>query len=78
MQSQNNVGGYRMKTGNFKKELSELNIQELIGKLDALRRDHFSLRLNSSTSHVKDYSQFKKSRKNIARILTMLSQKGVK
>ena len=39
---------------------------------------NLALRLNSSTSHVKDYSQFKKARKNIARILTYLRQKGVK
>lgn len=69
---------YTMKISNFKKELNELGIKELVSKLDALRRDHFSLRLNSSTSHVKDYSQFKKNRKNIARILTMLRLKGVK
>ena len=67
-----------MKISKFKDELQQLQIKELIVKLDALRRDQFSLRLNSSTSHVKDYSQFKKGRKNIARILTALRQKGIK
>ena len=43
-----------------------------------LDASYLALRLNSSTSHVKDYSQFKKGRKNIARILTYLRQKGVK
>lgn len=67
-----------MKTSKFKEEIKQLGIKELIIKLDAFRRDRFSLRLNASTSHLKDYSQFKKGRKNIARILTILRQKGVK
>lgn len=67
-----------MKISKFKEELKQLEIKDLIFKLDALRREHFTLRLNASTSHVKDYSQFKKSRKNIARALTALRQKGVK
>ncbi len=67
-----------MKISKFNDEMKQLGIKDLILKLDALRRDQFSLRLNSSTSHVKDYSQFGKNRKNIARILTYLRQKGVK
>jgi ribosomal protein L29 len=67
-----------MKVTKFKDEIKQLGLKELIIKLDAVRRDQFSLRLNSSTSHVKDYSQFRKGRKNIARILTLLRQKGVK
>lgn len=67
-----------MKSTQFKEELKKLEIKDLIFKLDALRREYFTLRLNSSTSHVKDYSEFKKSRKNIARALTALRQKGVK
>lgn len=67
-----------MKISKFKDDLKQAELKELIIKLDALRRDQFSLRLNSSTAHVKDYSQFNKGRKNIARILTLLRQKGVK
>lgn len=67
-----------MKTNKIKDEFKQLEPKDLVLKLDALRRDLFSLRLNSSTSHVKDYSQFNKNRKNIARILTYLRQKGIK
>ncbi len=67
-----------MKTNKIKDEFKQFGLDELKLKLDAVRRDLFSLRLNSSTSHVKDYSQFKKNRKNIARILTFLGQKGNK
>ena len=66
-----------MKVTKFKDEIKQLGVRELIVKLDALRRDQFTLRLNSSTSHVKDYSQFEKNRRNIARILTSLRRKGI-
>lgn len=42
---------------------------------ETLRRDLFSLKLSSKTSHVKDVSQFSKLRKEIARTLTVLHQK---
>jgi ribosomal protein L29 len=55
-------------------ELKGLNQAELQVKIDSWRRELFGLRLNASTSHIKDYSQFKKLRKNIARGLTLLTQ----
>ncbi len=59
----------------IKEEFKQLNKQELLTKVDALRRDLFSLRLNAITAHVKDHSQFQKVRKNLARALTYLNQK---
>ena len=67
-----------MKVSKINEELKQLNLQELLTKLDGYRREEFTLRLNSSTSHVKDYSQFAKLRHNIARVLTSLRLKGVK
>lgn len=67
-----------MKITEFKNEIKSMGQKDLMTKLDSLRRDLFSLRLNSMTSHVKDYSQFNKIRKNIARVLTVLRQKGNK
>jgi len=58
-----------MKINDFKKELRSKSVQELQDELDNLRRELFSLRLNSSTTHIKDVSQFSKLRKNIARTL---------
>ena len=55
-----------------------MDVKGLIIKLDSVRRELFTLRLNTVTAHVKDYSQFKKARKNIARILTSLRLKGIK
>lgn len=63
-----------MKITKVKEEFKQSSVQDLQEKLDNLRRDLFGLRLNSSTSHVKDYSQFKKLRKNIAQASTYLEQ----
>lgn len=56
-------------------ELKNLNEQELLVKVENWRRELFGLRLSASTSHIKDCSQFSKLRKNIARGLTLLTQK---
>ena len=61
----------------FKNDLSQLKADDLKDKLDSLRRELFSLRINASTAHVKDYSQFKKLRKNIARAETLSGQRAV-
>jgi len=67
-----------MKVNAIKDELKQLGVKELLVKLDGYRREQFGLKLNSSTSHIKDYSQFRKARKNIARVLGSLRLKGIK
>jgi len=67
-----------MKERDIKKEIQSMGEKDLLIKLDSLRRDLFTLRLNTTTAHVKDYSQFDKARKNIARVLTSLRRKGIK
>ena len=64
-----------MKKSKFNEELQQLKIDELKQKAEQLQRELFSIRLNASTAHVKDYSQFNKLRKNIARVLTSIKQK---
>ena len=66
-----------MKMIELKKELSTLNAADLTQKVEEFRKELFSLRLNASTAHVKDYSQFKKLRGAIACALTYLHQKQV-
>ena len=58
-------------------KLSNLTVSELEVKVEGFRRELFGLRLSSATSHIKDYSRFNKLRKNIARGLTILTQKEV-
>ncbi len=57
------------------KELKTMDVQSLALKLDDLRRELFSIRLQAATSTIKDKMQFKKLRKDIARALTYLRQK---
>ena len=43
-------------------------------EIKGFKKDLLSLRLGASSAHVKDYSQFRKLRKSIARAQTYLSQ----
>lgn len=43
---------------------------ELEKELVGLKKEIFNLKINASTIHVKDYSQFKKLRKKVAQALT--------
>jgi|LakMenE18May11ns_1017448.scaffolds.fasta_scaffold8848853_2 ribosomal protein L29 len=52
--------------------LAGLKTKELFEKFDEYKRELFTLKLSSSTSYVKDNSQFKKLKKNIARTLTLI------
>lgn len=67
-----------MKVNTFKDELAQMSEVEVGEKLEHVRRDLFSLKLNLSTTHIKDYSLFKKLRKDIARMLTSLRQRQYK
>ncbi len=67
-----------MKITSFKEEMNKLNREQIQEKLDHVRKELFSLRLNSSTAHVKDYSQFKKLKRDIARLLTTIQQQELR
>jgi large subunit ribosomal protein L29 len=58
-----------------KDQLKQLTIEQLAVKISSLREELFSMRLNAVNTHVKDYSQFSKLRKDIARALTYIHQK---
>jgi len=62
-----------MKVSKEKEDLRGMGTEELKTKVDSLRKELFSLRLNATTAHVKDYSQFNKLRRKIARGLTFLN-----
>jgi ribosomal protein L29 len=57
-----------------KKILKSSDVKQLVEKVVEYRTNLFKLRLASTTGHVKDYSQFKKLRVNLARALTYLHQ----
>ena len=58
-----------------KVDLKSFDIESLKKEIVRLKKELFDLRLNASGGQVKDYSQFKKIRKEIARALTFLNQK---
>jgi large subunit ribosomal protein L29 len=61
----------------FIQRIQQLSAEDLQKKLDGTRRDFFGLRVNSKTTQVKDCSQYKKLRKQIARILTVMRSKEI-
>lgn len=63
-----------MKRGDLKEELRRLDNNGLKAKLEGFRKELISLRLNTSTAHIKDYSQFKKLKSNIALVQTLLKE----
>ena len=64
-----------MKSDEIINESKQLDIQTLRKKVEQLRFELFRLRMSRATAHVKDYSQFSKLRKNIARVLTTIAEK---
>jgi ribosomal protein L29 len=66
------------KVRTMREELAKLSKDDLINHIHTLRRDLFSLRLQTATTPAKDKLQFNKMRKDIARALTYLRQLNVK
>ena len=57
-----------------KKELKNLDTQALKQEVASLKKELFNLRLTKITGQLKDLSQFRKLRVQIARALTYLNQ----
>lgn len=52
------------------------NVAELNDELSALLKAYFNLRIQKATQQLQNTSLFKKYRRDIARVRTMLSEKG--
>ena len=65
-----------MKVTKIREGIRQATPDQLRETLTKLRRQLFILHINASTAHVKDYSQFKKLRKSIARVLTDQKMRG--
>lgn len=61
-----------MKTSQIKQDLKRLAPHELKVRLEQMQQALFRLRFDGVSGHIKDYSQFKKLRRGIARINTFL------
>jgi ribosomal protein L29 len=59
----------------FMQRVQQLSLEELQTKLDSARQSLLGLRVNAVANPVKDYSQYKKLRKQAARLLTAMQVK---
>ncbi len=57
-------------------KLQQLSVEDMRKRLDSARQDLLGLRLSAATAQVKDYSQYKKLRKQAARLLTAMQLKA--
>jgi large subunit ribosomal protein L29 len=64
-----------MKNISLFQKLQQLSIEDLRSRLESARKDLFGLRVNAVASPVKDCSQYKKLRRDIARIMTAMRAK---
>ena len=58
-----------------KKDLKNLDVEALKQEAASLKKELFNLKLTKITGQLKDFSQFRKLRVQIARALTYLNQK---
>jgi len=60
------------------KELHNLSVEELIARLNDLRAALFNARVRAATKELDNIRVIRNTRRDIARILTILREKGVK
>ena len=66
------------------KEINKLSNDELVNKLDKLKKDLFNMRFKKTNGPIEDSSLISRTRKDVAKILTKLNkkkqneQKGIK
>lgn len=60
------------------KEFRNMSVEELEGKATEIRRAIFNLRARARTKELKDVSEIKTQRRELARLLTVLREKGIK
>ena len=58
------------------KEMREKNADALLKELQELQRAHFSLRMQHATQQLTNTGQLRKTRRDIARVRTVLAQKA--
>lgn len=57
-------------------EIRNMKTEELHGELDRLRRHLFDLRSQAVTENLQNSAMLKKTRKDIARVFTVLRERG--
>ena len=65
-----------MKINTFVNELRGKSVEELNEELVAAKKELFNLRFQNATNQLDNTSRIKEVRKNIARIQTVITEKG--
>ncbi len=65
-----------MKTIDYLKELNGKTVEELNEELVSAKKELFNLRFQNATNQLDNTSRIKEVRRNIARIQTVITQKG--
>ena len=65
-----------MKINTFLNELRGKSVEELNEELVAAKKELFNLRFQNATNQLDNTSRIKEVRKNIARIQTVITEKG--
>ena len=58
-------------------EIRKLTDEELAKQLEEAHHEVFNLRFRASTNQLTDYSQMRQARRNIARIKTIIRERGL-
>jgi large subunit ribosomal protein L29 len=58
------------------KELRTKSVEDLNKELESLQRAHFSLRMQKATQQISNTSALGKTRRDIARVKTLLNEKA--
>lgn len=56
-------------------DIKELSLEDLKGQIEAAQADYQKLKMSHKVSHLEDPLAIRKSRKHVARLLTVLNQK---
>ena len=65
-----------MKTTKFVNELKEMSVEELNAKLKELKEELFTLRFQHAINQLDNPQRIVEVKKNIARVMTILSEKN--
>jgi len=57
------------------KDLRELSVEELTGRIHEMRQGLFNLRVRNTTKELEDTSKIRQERRELARALTVLNEK---
>lgn len=66
-----------MKVRDRVKELKQKTVDELQQELRGLLREWFNLRMQKGTQQLNQHHQFKRVRRDIARVKTIMTEKGM-